>query len=592
MSKNLPACIVLTTFQWFEECLKRNCTIFQLRPNKKPNIKTLPPGSICLILAKPHSGAPRSEWAFVGEFMVKNTRLVKGEEFSTYVEKAFEVEEAPFPKPNEISWIIEFENLVKYSRPVKLSECNDVKTSRSRYPISKWKIQGVMRIRSEDAHSVIVAIRKKAGYEGPSPSVINAYRLELFKKVSNLSEFIVLLKLCSGKNVLLSGPPGSGKTRFLKELLKKLEINYILETGNPEWTPFDTLGGFGLGSNNSFKKGFIFDAIEKSYEAVKNGKLYWLVIDEINRANVDLAFGKFFTLLDPVYRCKESLRIYGINDKFKEIWIPLSFRVLATMNNYDRALLFKLGYALTRRFAIIDYSYLEDLQTYYEGYCKKSEQVLKKLLELSSVDHSDNLKIDYNAIKSELLLKNDEAGLKQDSIVPIDFSEYMRQLEGDWKDKIYSIDIPNIGNIKLNNVIISLVWQINNLLFKFEEGEIYPIRITPGVIADALKYLAIGAYVYKRSDIKPSQVLKTNVGIEQIAYTLLLLDSAFSAYILPQLDILADYVRREEFQYRFSETKESSLKSILGKISSELKDNGLIYSSKLVSRLSKGYHVF
>jgi predicted transcriptional regulator len=592
MSKNLPACIVLTTFQWFEKCLEKGCKVFDFPPGRKPRgIKKLVSGSICLILAKPPARSSRSEWSFVGEFTVKNVKPVKGEEFSVYANKAVKTE-IPFPKPGEFSWIIEFEHIIKYDRPVKLKECNDIKTLTSNKPLSERPIHGFTFIKPEDAHSVIEAIRKKAGYEGPLPSVINAYRLELFRKISNLSEFIVLLKLCSGKNVLLSGPPGSGKTRFLKELLKKLEINYILETGNPEWTPFDTLGGFGLGPNNNFKKGFIFDAIEKSYEAVKNGKLYWLVIDEINRANVDLAFGKFFTLLDPVYRCKESLRIYGINDKFKEVWIPLSFRVLATMNNYDRALLFKLGYALTRRFAIIDYSYLEDLQTYYEEYCKKSEQVLKKLLELSSVDYSDNLKIDYNAIKSELLLKNDEAGLKQDSIVPIDFSEYIRQLEGDWKDKIYSIDIPNIGNIKLNNVIVSLAWQINNLLLKFEEGEIYPIQITPGVIADALKYLAIGAYVYKRSDIKPSQVLKTNVGIEQIAYTLLLLDSAFSAYILPQLDILADYVRREELQYRFSETKESSLKSILGKISSELKDNGLIYSSKLVSKLSKGYHVF
>jgi len=52
--------------------------------------------------------------------------------------------------------------------------------------------------------------------------------------------------------------------------------------------------------------------------------------------------------------------------------VPFSFRVLATMNNYDRALLFKLGYALTRRFAIINYNYLEDISKYCAMYSEKA----------------------------------------------------------------------------------------------------------------------------------------------------------------------------------------------------------------------------
>ena len=48
---------------------------------------------------------------FLGEFTVKNVKLVGGEEFHVYASRAVIVEEAPPPKPGESSWIIEFESL-------------------------------------------------------------------------------------------------------------------------------------------------------------------------------------------------------------------------------------------------------------------------------------------------------------------------------------------------------------------------------------------------------------------------------------------------------------------------------------------------
>ena len=114
-------------------------------------------------MARPRPGAPRSEWAFVGEFTVKDVKLVRGEEFrERYASRAVEAE-IPFPEPGESSWIIEFENLVKYQRPVKLSECDDVRTSTSRKPMSEWVILGFTYIKPEDAFRVVEAIRGKAG---------------------------------------------------------------------------------------------------------------------------------------------------------------------------------------------------------------------------------------------------------------------------------------------------------------------------------------------------------------------------------------------------------------------------------------------
>jgi len=162
MSAGLPAGIVLTTQEWFEECFKRRCTVFHFPPNRSPRgVNKLSNGSICLILARPRLGAPREEWVFLGELTVKNVRLVGGEEFHAYASKAVIVEEVPPPKPGESSWIIEFESLTRYRRPVKLAEC-DVRTSTSKRPLKDWVILGFTFIRPEDASKVVGYIRSLA----------------------------------------------------------------------------------------------------------------------------------------------------------------------------------------------------------------------------------------------------------------------------------------------------------------------------------------------------------------------------------------------------------------------------------------------
>jgi hypothetical protein len=160
MSAGLPAGIVLTTQRWFEECFKRRCTVFHFPPNRNPRgVSRLSNGSICLVLAKPRPGAPREEWVFLGEFTVKNVKLVGGEEFHVYASRSVTVEEAPPPKPGESSWIIEFEGLTRYKRPVRLVEC-DVRTSTSRKPLKDWAILGFTFVRSEDASRVVRYVRK------------------------------------------------------------------------------------------------------------------------------------------------------------------------------------------------------------------------------------------------------------------------------------------------------------------------------------------------------------------------------------------------------------------------------------------------
>jgi len=58
---------------------------------------------------------------------------------------------------------------VRYEKPVKLSECCDIKTSTGREPLCNWKITGFTLVRVEDAPAFVEAVRGKA-WVGGRPS--------------------------------------------------------------------------------------------------------------------------------------------------------------------------------------------------------------------------------------------------------------------------------------------------------------------------------------------------------------------------------------------------------------------------------------
>ena len=127
---------------------------------------------------------------FLGEFTVKNVRLVGGKEFHAYASKAVIVEEAPPPKPGESSWIIEFESITRYKRPVKLAEC-DVRTSTSEKPLKDWAILGFTFIRPEDADKVVEYVRKLAGVRVVKQEVTHDVLVEELLNMGRWLGFVV-----------------------------------------------------------------------------------------------------------------------------------------------------------------------------------------------------------------------------------------------------------------------------------------------------------------------------------------------------------------------------------------------------------------
>jgi len=91
-----------------------------------------------------------------------------------------------------------------------------------------------------------------------------------------------------------------------------------------------------------------------------------LIIDELNRADIDKAFGQLFTVLSgqsvqlPFEIDDESVEVipqenYGGTDpKPHEYVVPDQWRLIATMNSYDKTSLYEMSYAFMRRLAFIE----------------------------------------------------------------------------------------------------------------------------------------------------------------------------------------------------------------------------------------------
>jgi len=87
--------------------------------------------------------------------------------------------------------------------------------------------------------------------------------------------------------------------------------------------------------------------LEKGTEREYQG--HWLIIDEFNRAPIDTALGEALTTLSD----GEALLV-PIDGTYLKVPLPRDFRIVGTLNSFDRNYLNKISEALKRRFAFIE----------------------------------------------------------------------------------------------------------------------------------------------------------------------------------------------------------------------------------------------
>lgn len=171
--------------------------------------------------------------------------------------------------------------------------------------------------------------------------------------------------LRAGMHVVFTGPPGCGKTDLAQRLYEAGGFRPKQVTATDQWGTFETIGGYFPdpdqgGQVLEFLAGVVVETIREDRP---------LIIDEVNRADIDKAFGELFTLLsghpvDLPFRTanadgggRSRIRLaYGEQPAevgTTVIRVPQSWRLIGAMNDADKASLKRLSYAFVRRFAFV-----------------------------------------------------------------------------------------------------------------------------------------------------------------------------------------------------------------------------------------------
>lgn len=168
-----------------------------------------------------------------------------------------------------------------------------------------------------------------------------------------------------GYNKIIYGAPGAGKSASVSKIVGE---NYIRTVFHPETQYSDFIGCLkphkdSTGITYSFRKGPFIQILEKALLDKENH--YFLVIEELNRANTAAVFGEIFQLLDrddegkseyPILIQDEDLYealavTLGSSHEFivkRQLMIPSNLSIIATMNSSDQAV-FPLDTAFKRR---------------------------------------------------------------------------------------------------------------------------------------------------------------------------------------------------------------------------------------------------
>lgn len=191
-------------------------------------------------------------------------------------------------------------------------------------------------------------------YTGATVSQFDALAQRLLLPVGFFERVHDLLTDHKKHQVVFYGPPGTGKTYVARELAKELagqNGTVRLVQFHPSYAYEDFVEGYRPRLVNT-QPGFVLvdgplKLAAAAATAVPDAR-HFLVIDELNRANVAKVLGELYFLLE--YR-DEKIRLQYSDEEFQ---LPSNLFIIATMNTADRSIAL-VDAALRRRFNFVGF---------------------------------------------------------------------------------------------------------------------------------------------------------------------------------------------------------------------------------------------
>lgn len=217
----------------------------------------------------------------------------------------------------------------------------------------------------DDFHDAIERVQEIADYDLEIPDDLDE-RLDAIAQ-SMLVDRSFLADAATALSVghlILQGPPGTGKSMLARALIRAFHCSAMPVTAHEEWSAFEVVGRQELRVGGDGKEtiepvnGFFTEAvvqcagsIVRHFDDPAQPQATWLLIDEMNRAHIDRAFGELFTVLGSDELVPILLPHQPPGNR--ELVTPRRFRIVATLNSIDKQFVNSLGQGLKRRFTFM-----------------------------------------------------------------------------------------------------------------------------------------------------------------------------------------------------------------------------------------------